>query len=71
MQLSCLSKMIVCRYQLEVIQKALEKNTLVYLEIGCGKTLILVLLIKEINNQMRAQKERGERGTIIFLAPTV
>ncbi|KAH9301174.1 hypothetical protein KI387_012757, partial [Taxus chinensis] len=62
---------IARRYQLEVLQKALEKNILVYLETGCGKTLIAVLLIKEIGNQMRAQQGKGEKGIIIFLAPTV
>lgn len=59
---------IARRYQLEVLRLAIEKNTIVYLETGCGKTLIAVLLIKEIGYELR---ERKEKGIIIFLAPTV
>lgn len=59
---------IARRYQLEVLRLAMEKNTIVYLETGCGKTLIAVLLIKEIGCELR---ERKEKGIIIFLAPTV
>nr|AJA90772.1 Dicer-like 3 [Ginkgo biloba] len=59
---------IARRYQVEILQVAIQKNTIVYLETGCGKTLIAVLLIKEIGHKLKAE---GEKGLIIFLAPTV
>nr|AJA90780.1 Dicer-like 3 [Pinus canariensis] len=59
---------IARRYQLEVLRLATENNTIAYLETGCGKTLIAVLLIKEIGCELI---ERKEKGIIIFLAPTV
>ncbi|GJP62529.1 hypothetical protein CLOP_g19582, partial [Closterium sp. NIES-67] len=54
------------QYQQEVLQVALERNTIVYLETGMGKTLIAVML-------MQARRQMRERsGKIcIFLVPAV
>ncbi|XP_057839229.2 endoribonuclease Dicer homolog 3b isoform X2 [Cryptomeria japonica] len=56
------------RYQLEILDVAISRNTIVVLETGTGKTLIAVLLIKQIANKLR---DEGEKGIIVFLAPTV
>lgn len=44
-------------YQLELLQLAIEKNIIAFLDTGTGKTLIALMLIKEMN------------GKCIFLAP--
>ncbi|KAL4589871.1 hypothetical protein LXL04_002782 [Taraxacum kok-saghyz] len=54
-------------YQIELCEKALMENVIVYLETGCGKTHIAVLLIYEINRQMK----KSQKEICIFLAPTV
>ncbi|CAI7782858.1 unnamed protein product [Closterium sp. NIES-54] len=53
-------------YQQEVLQVALERNTIVYLETGMGKTLVAVML-------MQARRQMRERsGKIcVFLVPAV
>ncbi|KAI3796093.1 hypothetical protein L1987_38757 [Smallanthus sonchifolius] len=53
-------------YQIELCQKALMENIKVYLETGCGKTHIAVLLIYETIRRMKTKKD-----ICIFLAPTV
>ncbi|CAI6005229.1 unnamed protein product, partial [Closterium sp. NIES-65] len=57
---------LFCRYQQEVLRVALERNTIVYLETGMGKTLIAVML-------MQARRQMRERsGKIcVFLVPAV
>lgn len=56
------------RYQKVILEKSLQENTIVYLETGCGKTLIAVLLIKELASLLR---EKNEKFSAIFLAPTI
>ena len=51
------------RYQEEIFKTAKDKNTLVVLPTGTGKTLIALLLTKE-----RLEKWPGSK--ILFLAPT-
>ncbi|KAL8242948.1 hypothetical protein R6Q59_013250 [Mikania micrantha] len=54
-------------YQIELCQKALLENIIVYLETGCGKTHIAVLLIYETIRRLKNSK----KDICIFLAPTV
>ncbi|XP_021275639.1 dicer-like protein 4 isoform X1 [Herrania umbratica] len=58
---------IARKYQLELCKKAMEENIIVYLETGCGKTHIAVLLIYELAHLIRKPQEK----ICIFLAPTV
>ncbi|KAF3783235.1 Endoribonuclease Dicer-like protein 3a [Nymphaea thermarum] len=55
-------------YQLEAYEAALRRNTIVWLETGAGKTMIAIMLMKEIARQLRAE---ADKRIIIFLAPTV
>ncbi|KAJ7535983.1 hypothetical protein O6H91_12G052400 [Diphasiastrum complanatum] len=59
---------IARRYQLDVLEKAVSGNIIVYLETGCGKTLIAVLLIRSLAHRLRIS---GNKRVAIFLAPTV
>lgn len=58
---------IARRYQIELCEKALVENIIVYLETGCGKTHIAVLLIYE----MKCRMKKPRKDICIFLAPTV
>ncbi|XVF48473.1 hypothetical protein PTKIN_Ptkin03bG0193100 [Pterospermum kingtungense] len=58
---------IARKYQLDLCKKATEENIIVYLETGCGKTHIAVLLIYELGHLIR----KPQRKICIFLAPTV
>ncbi|MCO5569280.1 hypothetical protein L7F22_022992 [Adiantum nelumboides] len=55
-------------YQMKILAKALQENTIAYLETGCGKTLIAILLIKEMASAMR---EKNQKFRAVFMAPTV
>ncbi|PWA74613.1 dicer-like 4 [Artemisia annua] len=60
-------RIIARQYQIELCRKALLENIIVYLETGCGKTHIAVMLIYEINRRIN----KPNKDTCIFLAPTV
>ncbi|KAK4283890.1 hypothetical protein QN277_000793 [Acacia crassicarpa] len=56
------------KYQLEAFEVARQKNTIVVLGTGSGKTLIAVMLLNDIGQSI---KSSGLKKSIIFLAPTV
>jgi ERCC4-related helicase len=56
-----------CSYQLEVLEKAKQENTIVYLETGTGKTLIATMLLQSIAHRIR----KPSRNIAVFLGPTV
>ncbi|XP_012844161.1 PREDICTED: dicer-like protein 4 isoform X2 [Erythranthe guttata] len=58
---------IARKYQIDLCNKALEENVVVYLETGCGKTHIAVLLIYEMGHLIK----KPQKNICIFLAPTV
>ena len=56
-------------YQVELLERAKERNTIVYLSTGTGKTFISVMLIKELAHEVRGNYKDGSRRTF-FLATT-
>ncbi|XP_051114005.1 dicer-like protein 4 [Andrographis paniculata] len=58
---------IARKYQIDLCQKALKENVVVYLETGCGKTHIAILLIYEMGHRIK----KPQKNICIFLAPTV
>ncbi|XP_042895189.1 endoribonuclease Dicer isoform X2 [Parasteatoda tepidariorum] len=57
-------------YQVELLDSARKKNTIICLGTGTGKTFIAVMLIKEFSHLVRDSLSNGGKRTI-FLAPTV
>ncbi|XP_058180782.1 dicer-like protein 4 [Rhododendron vialii] len=58
---------IARKYQMDLCKKALGENVIVYLETGCGKTHIAVLLMYEMRNLIK----KPQKNICVFLAPTV
>ncbi|XP_022770647.1 endoribonuclease Dicer homolog 1-like isoform X3 [Durio zibethinus] len=56
------------QYQLDVLEQAKKKNTIAFLETGAGKTLIAVLLIKSICDDLQKQ---NRKMLSVFLVPKV
>ncbi|XP_065860011.1 endoribonuclease Dicer homolog 1 isoform X2 [Euphorbia lathyris] len=56
------------QYQLDVLEQAKKKNTIAFLETGAGKTLIAVLLIRSVFNDLKIQ---GRKLLAVFLVPKV
>ncbi|KAK3016702.1 hypothetical protein RJ639_005640 [Escallonia herrerae] len=54
-------------YQLEALEKAIEQNTIVYLETGSGKTLIAIMLLRSYARLLR----KPSQFIAVFLVPTV
>uniref|UniRef100_A0A672J677 ribonuclease III n=1 Tax=Salarias fasciatus TaxID=181472 RepID=A0A672J677_SALFA len=58
------------KYQVELLEAALEHNTIVCLNTGSGKTFIAVLLTKELSHQIRGGYQDRAKKTV-FLVNTV
>uniref|UniRef100_A0A8C2XRU4 ribonuclease III n=1 Tax=Cyclopterus lumpus TaxID=8103 RepID=A0A8C2XRU4_CYCLU len=58
------------KYQVELLEAALEHNTIVCLNTGSGKTFIAVLLTKELSHQIRGLYQENAKRTV-FLVNTV
>lgn len=56
------------QYQLDVLEQAKKKNTIAFLETGAGKTLIAVLLMKSVCNDLQHQ---NKKMLAVFLVPKV
>lgn len=55
-------------YQLELLEAAMEENTIVVLGTGTGKTFVSVLLIRELQHQILGSFKTHKRT--IFLVTT-
>lgn len=56
------------QYQLDVLEQAKKRNTIAFLETGAGKTLIAVLLIRSVFNDLQGQ---NKKLLSVFLVPKV
>uniref|UniRef100_A0A4W3IUD4 ribonuclease III n=1 Tax=Callorhinchus milii TaxID=7868 RepID=A0A4W3IUD4_CALMI len=55
------------KYQVELLEAALEHNTIVCLNTGSGKTFIAVLLTKELSHQIRGQFNKNGSRTVFLV----
>ncbi|KAM9804063.1 endoribonuclease Dicer [Neosynchiropus ocellatus] len=55
------------KYQVELLEAALEHNTIVCLNSGSGKTFIAVLLTKELSHQIRGDYKENAKRTIFLV----
>ncbi|CAK8542888.1 unnamed protein product [Lathyrus sativus] len=67
-QESLVTNLVLRRDQLEAFEIAKRSNTIAITDTGSGKTLIAIMLIKEIGQAVRSS---GVKKIIVFLAPTV
>ena len=54
-------------YQVELLERALERNTIVCLGTGTGKTFISVMLIKELSHQIREIYHNGGKRSFFLV----
>ncbi|KAJ3612774.1 hypothetical protein NHX12_019032 [Muraenolepis orangiensis] len=55
------------KYQVELLEAALEHNTIVCLNTGSGKTFIAVLLTKELSHQIRGDFRENAKKTVFLV----
>ncbi|KAM9707756.1 endoribonuclease Dicer isoform 2-T2 [Menidia menidia] len=55
------------KYQVELLEAALEHNTIVCLNTGSGKTFIAVLLTKELSHQIRGPPQGRAQRTVFLV----
>lgn len=56
------------QYQLDVLDQAKKRNTIAFLETGAGKTLIAVLLMRSVSNDLQ---KLNKKMLAVFLVPKV
>ena len=61
------SSMAPRSYQEELLERAKERNTIVCLGTGTGKTFISVMLIKEMAHQVRETYKNGGKRTFFLV----
>ena len=54
-------------YQVELLERAKERNTIVCLGTGTGKTFISVMLIKELAHEVRGTYKNGGKRTFFLV----
>lgn len=54
-------------FQVELLEAALDRNTIVCLNTGSGKTFIAVLLTKELSYQIRGDFSRHGKRTVFLV----
>lgn len=54
-------------YQVEILEQAVEENTIVCLGTGTGKTFISVMLIREKQGQIKGSLNNGGKRTIFLV----
>ncbi|XP_068331101.1 endoribonuclease Dicer homolog 1-like [Pyrus communis] len=59
----------VRKYQLDVLEQSKKRNTIAFLETGAGKTLIAVLLMQSVCNDM--QQKQNKKMLSVFIVPKV
>uniref|UniRef100_A0A3Q2PQN4 ribonuclease III n=1 Tax=Fundulus heteroclitus TaxID=8078 RepID=A0A3Q2PQN4_FUNHE len=55
------------KYQVELLEAALERNTIVCLNTDSGKTFIAVLLTKELSHQIRGSYQEKAKRTVFLV----
>uniref|UniRef100_A0A1A8ELV4 ribonuclease III n=2 Tax=Nothobranchius korthausae TaxID=1143690 RepID=A0A1A8ELV4_9TELE len=55
------------KYQVELLEAALDRNTIVCLNTDSGKTFIAVLLTKELSHQIRGSYQGNARRTVFLV----
>ena len=60
-------KLLARPYQVELLERAKEKNTIVCLGTGTGKTFISVMLIKELAHEVRGTYKKGGKRTFFLV----
>lgn len=55
------------KYQVELLEAALDHNTIVCLNSGSGKTFIAVLLTKELSYEIRGDFNQGAKRTVFLV----
>ena len=61
------SNLIARPYQVELLELAKERNTIICLGTGTGKTFISVMLIKEMAYQVRESYKNGGKRTFFLV----